>query len=113
LYLIHVLSSGRECIIILENHASLLELTFVDKDQETRVRYVSLWKAFKEVFEAIMDVDDDGDLDAQADHVQLLASEFGKQFQECMPGASGGVYLHILVNMHICLFLFAISISNT
>jgi len=55
--------------------------------------------AYKFVFEAIMNVDDNLDLDQQADQVQVLATEFGDLFQHIMPGASGGVYMHILVRI--------------
>lgn len=90
--------SGRECIILFENYESILKLAYVGKDETALANSLALWKAFKDVFQAIMDVDDDQDLEAQAQQVHELAFKFGNLFQTTLAGASGGVYLHILVS---------------
>jgi len=81
----------------MEHIADILDITFQGLDQAKKASYLLLWKKFGEVLHALTHVDDSGDVAAQADNIQTLASAFGEMWSKCMPADSGGVYMHVLV----------------
>lgn len=82
------------------NYEAILELVFKNKCADTKAKYTSVWQDFVEAYGALMSVDDNCDqsaLNAQAENVQNLAIQFGKNFAKTLPSKAAGLYFHIFV----------------
>ena len=73
-------------------------MLFAGKNNDTRIKYLKLWRLFLDAYQALLDIDDNADLAPQAKSAANKSSLFGVFFSETFPASAASyLYFHILV----------------
>jgi hypothetical protein len=87
-----------ECHTIIANYDEFVNKCFTGRNLDRREQMRSLFKAWSELYTAIMHVNDALPLPAQALELERQAVTYYDLWLQVFPESSVGLYLHVLVD---------------